>query len=82
MSMSRPEVVPPASKHGIKFGDDLLHIFPAAPRIGQSPGLGPGADSSPWATATAACKCPADSAECFASCGSYTQENKTLLPCP
>ena len=35
IGIPRPEVVSPAAKHGIQFRDDLLHIFPALPRIGQ-----------------------------------------------
>src|SRR5712691_6936149 len=31
----RPKVVAPPPKHGIQFGDDLLHILPALSRIGQ-----------------------------------------------
>src|ERR1700685_334583 len=30
-----PEVVAPTSKNGIQCRDDLLHILPAVPRIGQ-----------------------------------------------
>src|ERR1700686_4376370 len=29
------KVVAPPPKHGIQFGDDLLHILPALPRIGH-----------------------------------------------
>ena len=32
-----PKVVPPTTKHGIQFRDELLHILPALPRIGDLP---------------------------------------------
>src|SRR6516162_3858766 len=35
VGIARPEVVPPAAKHGIQFRDDLLHVFPALPRASQ-----------------------------------------------
>src|ERR1700691_2733472 len=35
VGISRPEVVAPTSKNGIQCRDDLLHILPAVPRIGQ-----------------------------------------------
>src|ERR1700691_2199257 len=31
----RPEIGPPAAKHGRQFGDDLLHFLPALPLAGQ-----------------------------------------------
>src|SRR5580698_4773576 len=35
VGISRPEIVPPAAKHGCQFRDDLLHVLPALPLTGQ-----------------------------------------------
>src|SRR5450631_3521958 len=35
VGVPRPEIVPPAAKHGRQFRDDLLHFFPALPLAGQ-----------------------------------------------
>src|SRR6476646_2485317 len=40
-AMMSVKVVPPATKHGIQFRDDLLHILPALPRIGDLPNTVP-----------------------------------------
>src|SRR5690348_3116985 len=37
VGIPRPEVVPPAAKHGCQFRDDLLHILPAVPRSSALP---------------------------------------------
>src|SRR5271157_4454938 len=35
VGISRPKVVAPSPEHGVQFGDDLLPVVPAAPRLGQ-----------------------------------------------
>src|SRR5262249_60984107 len=35
IGIPRPEIVPPAAKHGRQFCDDLLHILPALPLAGD-----------------------------------------------
>src|SRR5450432_4880981 len=35
VGIPRPEIVPPAAKHGRQFRDDLLHFLPALPFAGQ-----------------------------------------------
>ncbi len=35
VGIPRPEIVAPTSKNGIPCRNDLLHIFPAVPRLGQ-----------------------------------------------
>ena len=35
VGIPRPEIVPPAAKHGRQFRDDLLHFLPALPLAGQ-----------------------------------------------
>src|SRR6516225_3313266 len=37
VGVARPEVVPPAAKHGSQFRNKLLHIFPALPLVGDLP---------------------------------------------
>ena len=37
VGVARPEVVPPAAKHGSQFRNDLLHILPALPLAGDLP---------------------------------------------
>ena len=35
VGVPRPEIVPPAARHGRQFRDDLLHFLPALPLAGQ-----------------------------------------------
>ena len=35
VGVPRPEIVPPAAKHGRQFRDDLLHFLPVLPLVGQ-----------------------------------------------
>src|SRR5437868_3686411 len=35
VGVSRPKIVPPATKYGCQFRDELLHIFPALLLAGQ-----------------------------------------------
>jgi hypothetical protein len=37
IGVPRPEIVPPAAKHGSQCRDDLLYIFPALPLAGDLP---------------------------------------------
>ena len=53
VGVARPEVVPPAAKHGSQFRNDLLHILPALPLAGDLPNA-LGVSSSPWGLATVA----------------------------